>query len=208
VLVPSGDQWPRFLYRNFEYDPDDPWEGLFRSGLLLSVRLLRRASSPNLVLPRQLIAHTIFQAFKHVFTSPSSVTDSRELRATKTCNASRHGMTQVTIAALAYIATQVSAQTPLALLAHRMVLNTKRHFAISFRFASPFAHQQPSLAVTMSRIQRLSTTPSLTCSKTPKSKLRCDYCWLGGIGNSSPSFATKSKLTLTFVRLDRYSLVN
>ncbi|KAH6866052.1 hypothetical protein BKA70DRAFT_1135013 [Coprinopsis sp. MPI-PUGE-AT-0042] len=82
VLVPSGEQWPRFLYRNFEYDHEDPWEGLFRSGLLLS-------------------------AFKHVFTSPSSVTDSKDPHATKTCNASRHGMTQVTIASLAYVATQL-----------------------------------------------------------------------------------------------------
>lgn len=202
VLVPSGDQWPRFLYRNFEYDPDNPWEGLFRSGLLLSVSLLWRASSPNVVFPRQLraIAHTIFQAFKHVFTSPSSVTDSRELRATKTCNASRHGMTQVTIAALAYIATQVSTQTLLALvLAHKMALNTKHYLIISFRFASPCAHRQPSLAATMSQIQRLSTTLSLTCSKTPKSKPRYDYCWLGGTGTSSPSFTTNSKLMFTFV---------
>lgn len=36
-LVISGDMWPRFLYQNFEYNPEEPWEGLFRSGLLVRV---------------------------------------------------------------------------------------------------------------------------------------------------------------------------
>ncbi|KAF5325806.1 hypothetical protein D9611_000607 [Ephemerocybe angulata] len=35
-LVPSGDLWPRFLFRAFEYNPENPWEGLFRSSLLVS----------------------------------------------------------------------------------------------------------------------------------------------------------------------------
>ncbi|KIJ59551.1 hypothetical protein HYDPIDRAFT_100521 [Hydnomerulius pinastri MD-312] len=42
-----GDQWPVFLYANYTYDPEDPWNGLLRSGLLAS-------------------------AYKHIFTSPSS----------------------------------------------------------------------------------------------------------------------------------------
>jgi hypothetical protein len=36
MIVP-GDQWPIFLYRGYNYDPDDPWDGLFRSALLVSV---------------------------------------------------------------------------------------------------------------------------------------------------------------------------
>jgi hypothetical protein len=36
LLVP-GDQWPIFLYQGYSYDPDDPWNGLFRSTLLVSV---------------------------------------------------------------------------------------------------------------------------------------------------------------------------
>ncbi|KIM50010.1 hypothetical protein SCLCIDRAFT_146481, partial [Scleroderma citrinum Foug A] len=44
----AGDQWPIFLYANYTYDAEDPWNGLLRSGLLVS-------------------------AFKHIFTSPSSV---------------------------------------------------------------------------------------------------------------------------------------
>ncbi|RXW12443.1 hypothetical protein EST38_g13412 [Candolleomyces aberdarensis] len=63
------------------YNPEKPWEGLFRGKLLVS-------------------------AYKHVFTSPSSV-DGNESRATRSCNARIHGMKTVTIPSIAYIATQV-----------------------------------------------------------------------------------------------------
>lgn len=32
-----GDQWPIFLYVNYAYDAEDPWNGLLRSGILVSV---------------------------------------------------------------------------------------------------------------------------------------------------------------------------
>jgi hypothetical protein len=35
----SGDNWPIFLYHGYNYDPEDPWNGLFRSALLVSVSL-------------------------------------------------------------------------------------------------------------------------------------------------------------------------
>ena len=38
LLVP-GDQWPIFLYQGSVYDEDDPWKGLLRSTLLVSVRI-------------------------------------------------------------------------------------------------------------------------------------------------------------------------
>ena len=38
TLIPAGDMWPCFLFRNFEYNPEDPWEGLLRSSLLVKVR--------------------------------------------------------------------------------------------------------------------------------------------------------------------------
>ncbi|KIM74367.1 hypothetical protein PILCRDRAFT_14512 [Piloderma croceum F 1598] len=79
LLIP-GDQWPIFLYQVYSYDPDDPWNGLFRSALLVS-------------------------AYKHIFTSPSSV--EKEPKATRSGNAWIHGMTRVTPASIAYIATQV-----------------------------------------------------------------------------------------------------
>ncbi|KAG2108986.1 uncharacterized protein F5147DRAFT_745644 [Suillus discolor] len=47
-MLVCGDQWPIFVYAHQTYDPDDPWCGLLRSCLLVS-------------------------AYKHVFTSPSSV---------------------------------------------------------------------------------------------------------------------------------------
>lgn len=45
------------------------------------------------------------QAYKHIFTSPSSV--EKEPKATRSGNARIHGMTQVTPASIVYIATQV-----------------------------------------------------------------------------------------------------
>ncbi|KAG0694655.1 hypothetical protein DFH29DRAFT_985192 [Suillus ampliporus] len=69
-IVVTRDQWPLFLYADYHYDSEDPWNGLFRSALLVS-------------------------AYKHIFTSPSSV--DREPKAT--CS--------VTLPSIAYIATQV-----------------------------------------------------------------------------------------------------
>jgi hypothetical protein len=79
-MAVSGDQWPLFLYHGYNYDPEDPWNGLFRSMLLVS-------------------------GYKHIFTSPSSV--DKEPKATRSGNARIHGMTRVTPASIAYIATQV-----------------------------------------------------------------------------------------------------
>ncbi|KAI5999900.1 hypothetical protein EDD15DRAFT_2193413 [Pisolithus albus] len=74
-----GDQWPVFLYADYTYDPEDPWNGLLRSGLLVS-------------------------AYKHIFTSPSSV--DQEPKATRSGNARIHGMRCVTKASIAYVAMQ------------------------------------------------------------------------------------------------------
>ncbi|KIK32958.1 hypothetical protein CY34DRAFT_18689 [Suillus luteus UH-Slu-Lm8-n1] len=77
-MLVCGDQWPIFLYTHHTFDTEDPWCGLLRSRLL---------------------------AYKHVFTSPSSV--NREPKATRSGNARLHGMNSVTIASIAYVATQV-----------------------------------------------------------------------------------------------------
>ena len=50
------------------------------------------------------------QAFKHVFTSPSSV--DQEPKATRSGNARIHGMRRVTKASIAYVATQVRIVSP------------------------------------------------------------------------------------------------
>jgi len=37
-LTTSGDEWPVFLYHGYSCDPNDPWNGLFRSALLVKVQ--------------------------------------------------------------------------------------------------------------------------------------------------------------------------
>lgn len=46
-LLVRGDQWPLFLYTDLAYDPADPWSGLLRSQLLVSVRV---SPSPSIVI--------------------------------------------------------------------------------------------------------------------------------------------------------------
>jgi len=36
-IAVSGDQWPIFIYAGYAYDSEDPWNGLLRSNLLISV---------------------------------------------------------------------------------------------------------------------------------------------------------------------------
>ncbi|TEB32985.1 hypothetical protein FA13DRAFT_1790059 [Coprinellus micaceus] len=79
-LTVSGSHWPIFVYKNEQYDPNNPWKGLFRNELLI-------------------------KGFKHIFTSPSSVEE--EPKATRSGNARIHGMSHVTPASLAYTFTQV-----------------------------------------------------------------------------------------------------
>ncbi|KAH6897814.1 hypothetical protein BKA70DRAFT_1116106 [Coprinopsis sp. MPI-PUGE-AT-0042] len=79
-LIVAGTNWPIFLYKDEIYDEDEPWTGLLRNKILV-------------------------KAYKHIFTSPSSV--EREVKATRLGNARIHGMTSMTRASLAYICTQV-----------------------------------------------------------------------------------------------------
>jgi hypothetical protein len=84
-----------FLYAGYQYDPEDPWKGLLRSEILIFVSSIFDDKVLNL---------SYLQGFKHVFTSPSSV--DKEPKATRSGNASLHGMKSVTRGSLAYIATQ------------------------------------------------------------------------------------------------------
>jgi hypothetical protein len=99
-LPVKGDQWPIFLYRDYSYNRDKPWEGLLRSTILVQVSFV---ASFFPTLHNNFYAHV--QAYKHIFMSPSSV--EKENKATRSGNAYIHGMTSVTFASLAYIATQV-----------------------------------------------------------------------------------------------------
>ena len=103
-IVVAGDQWPLLVYADYEYNLEEPWEGLFRSKLLVWVRFLILLYS--FFSPENLILIPLFcKAYKHIFTSPSSV--EKEAKATRSGNARIHGMTRVTPASLAYVATQV-----------------------------------------------------------------------------------------------------
>ncbi|KAF7970772.1 hypothetical protein HWV62_23120 [Athelia sp. TMB] len=81
ATVVTGEDWPMFLYEDGQYEEEEPWKGLFRGDLLV-------------------------KGYKFIFTSPSSV-DFIEPKATRGGNASIHGMTEVTLASIAYVATQV-----------------------------------------------------------------------------------------------------
>jgi hypothetical protein len=39
-IAVTGDQWPVFLYTGYSYDPEDPWNGLLQSNILISVSRL------------------------------------------------------------------------------------------------------------------------------------------------------------------------
>jgi hypothetical protein len=39
-MAVSSDQWLMLVYENQEYDPDNPWSGLFRSQLLVYVSVI------------------------------------------------------------------------------------------------------------------------------------------------------------------------
>jgi hypothetical protein len=105
-MTVSGDQWPIFLYSGYNFDPEDPWDGLFRSSILVSVSWYLFAETL-----RTNPAYS--QAYKYIFTSPSSV--EKEPKATRSGNARIHGMTSVTLPSIAYVATQVSSSIVLFL---------------------------------------------------------------------------------------------
>jgi hypothetical protein len=46
-IIIRGDQWPLFLYADCEYDPDDPWKGLFKNQILVSVSDLKWLVIPS-----------------------------------------------------------------------------------------------------------------------------------------------------------------
>jgi hypothetical protein len=106
-MVVSGDQWPVFLYAGYDYDPEDPWKGLFKSPLLISV------SGQTFVSRLYQLTEYSTKAYKHIFTSPSSV--DKENKATRSGNARIHGMTRVTPASIAYVATQVCTTPSIAI---------------------------------------------------------------------------------------------
>jgi len=62
-LTVSGDQWLIFLYQGYHYDPEDPWNGLFRGPILISVcdLLFFENLRPNLTAPRPINISSLLQ---------------------------------------------------------------------------------------------------------------------------------------------------
>ncbi|KAG8945265.1 hypothetical protein FRC04_001105 [Tulasnella sp. 424] len=82
VVAVKHSDYPPFLYRDYIIDEDDLLEGLFESTVLL-------------------------KAARHIFVSPSSVDEEAGSRSTRAGNAALNGMTRITPATIAYVATQV-----------------------------------------------------------------------------------------------------
>ena len=158
----AGDLWPIFLYADYSYDTEDPWNGLLRSSLLVSVGSIHSfcfASYLNRT-----------QAYKHVFTSPSSV--DQEPKATRSGNARIHGMQVVTKALIAYVATQVSDNL---LQVHKM--DSRLH-----RLALHSRLPKHSLGQISPQIQSGFITASSNYSRILTKRTRSISWWDGGTG--------------------------
>lgn len=110
------------------------------------------------------------QAYKHVFTSPSSV--EKEPKATRSGNARIHGMTRVTLASIAYIATQVCIKHFTA------ILKANASPRSGLRYARPLFSREPI----QPRILKGSTTVLSSFLTILKRRKRLMICWYGGIG--------------------------
>jgi hypothetical protein len=67
-IVPTGYDWPIFVYAGEHFDPDDPWNGLFRGHILVLVYIhffipLSAGGFPPRVTPRVLDRRAILVHF-------------------------------------------------------------------------------------------------------------------------------------------------
>lgn len=56
-IIVRGDHWPLLLYRNYVCDPEDMWNGLLRSDILVYVRCFL------FILPPRKLRHSDFTDF-------------------------------------------------------------------------------------------------------------------------------------------------
>jgi len=113
---------------------------------------------------------TVFQAYKHVFTSPSSVDN--QTKATRSGNARIHRMTQVTLASVAYIATQVSI----------VMVEPYAPLIDTFRSALPFRRHLFSPEQIQLLTRKHFTWAFSTSLMTQKKNMRLINSLLGGTG--------------------------
>lgn len=83
-LTITGSHWPIFVYKNETYDPENPWKGLFRNGLLINVRRRPYMNEPRM---NYLPAIVGVQAHFHVPKLSRRRTESNSIRK---CENSRH----------------------------------------------------------------------------------------------------------------------
>jgi hypothetical protein len=123
------------------------------------------------------------KAYKHVFTSPSSVDNAA--KATRSGNARIHGMIHVTPASIAYIATQVCISL------HEVHLHVTDHI---FRHGLHSAPRPYSLGLTRSLIRRDSITAFWTFYMMLMSRRKVRVLSYGGIGKLPvPTSTQKTK---------------
>ena len=126
-----------------------------------------------------------FQAFKHIFMSPSSV--DKESKATCSGNAHIHGMVSATWASIAYIAMQVS-----CLISINWIL------IYLSRFGLRFVHLWYSLVQTLLPTPNNSITLSLNSWMIQKKYRKSMIYWHGGTGASCFACALVLLLTAYF----------
>lgn len=112
----TADSWPLFLYAKYTCDPNDIVKGLFQSPILVKVchQIFSSSYTASLLLSQQ--------AYKYLFTSPSSVSEDdaeglenprpskrakKALTATRANVALLIGLNSVTPRSIAYVAVQV-----------------------------------------------------------------------------------------------------
>lgn len=54
-MVVPGDQWPIFLYADCDYDPEEPWKGLLKSAILVSVNDFMSSSGTQYLMPPHIL---------------------------------------------------------------------------------------------------------------------------------------------------------
>ena len=116
------------------------------------------------------------QAFKHIFTSPSSVDQAP--KAMRSGNAQIHGMWSVTKASIAYTATQVSSSG--------CVISYAAQHCV--RLVFPLLWHKFSLAPTLWQTWNTSITVSWSYSTIRMNRTRWINYWSGGIGKTSILF--------------------
>lgn len=141
AITVCGDQWPTMLYSGV-YNSSDPWNGLLRNYILVRV-------SKHSYCMGCWGSHSLLKAYKHIFTSPSSV--DAEPKATRSGNARIHGMLCTTRGSIAYIATQVFATQS---------VNLSSTEISNLRFALHYLHHRSSLAQTRPVTLSVFTTAS------------------------------------------------